>query len=182
MNSSHKVLIPIDFSDASKAAVKYALSEKEYQGYRLILLHSYRLIADKTSENPQSPVSLRKSLEDQLKVEFQRFYDELEIKEENHDIEFRVQVGFPVNCIENFCHESKIDDIVYVVKANKENHMLTELIEHGCGPIKLISERLNSSGNIKIQNEFVQQSIFKENRKVYLDSMNQDPNLILSIV
>ncbi len=181
MDSPHKVLVPIDFSKASKAIVKYILTSKDYKNGHIILLHAYRLIADEFSNHADSPFALKKRLEDKWSATYEKFYAELGSIDHAPQLEFKMEVGFTINCIRSICQKSKIDHLIYVAKSGKNNALLSDLIELECAPIKIIPEEIISSQDTTIKYLSVSKKAFKEDWNTYMDKLNSVPHQAFAI-
>lgn len=155
--------MPIDFSDASKRIVEYALNEQKHKDDHLLLLHSYRLIADGFSSYYDSPHALKKMLEKQLSESYEQFNRDLISPLNRAEIEFRMEVGFMVNSIHTICQESKIDLILYALKCNKQHQMLAELISLDCPPVMLIPETIDIDAGASLNIIEISKRAFSDN-------------------
>lgn len=181
MTPSRNVLVPIDFSKASRTVVNYALATEEYKNDRLVLLHAYRLISDQFSSQRDSPVELRKTIENQLKETYQKFNSELKITERSNQLEFKMEVGFTINCIRSLCKQSKFDLILYPVKDGKKNEQLAELIKLGCSAVELISENIQENQLNEMIRENLSKKAFFEGWDDYLHQIHQNPKLSFTV-
>ncbi|MEO9967065.1 MAG: hypothetical protein ABJF11_14800 [Reichenbachiella sp.] len=182
MNSARRLLIPIDFSPASKAVVKYALIEEEYKNDHILMFHSFRLISDEFSDYRYAPRDLKKRLEKELSTTFQEFNQDLIELSKASEIEFRMEVGFMVNCINTICSESKIDMILYTFKQNKEHAVLADLIELGCAPILLIPETINPEKEIPLSIHEISKDSFNDNWIEYMRELESNSNLSYKVM
>lgn len=181
MSSVRNVLVPIDFSKASRTVVKYAIDSEEHQNDHLVLLHTYRLIADDFPSQRDSPVDLRKSIESQLLQSYTAFNANLDLPEKGNQIEFKMKVGFTVNCIRGLCQQNNFDLILYALKEDKKNEQLADLIKLGCSPIQLISENFNSEWTESLISNDVSRADFFEGWDNYLYQMQQNPKLSFTV-
>lgn len=182
MNSARRLLIPIDFSDASKAVVEYALSNKKYNNDSLILLHSYRLIADDFSSYHDSPRDLKKMLESKHQDAYNTFYQGLALSGRSFELEFRMEVGFIVNTIYSICKESPIDMILYTLKLNKENQILQDLLALDCAPIMLISENVGTDSRRPLAIKEIPKQVFNSNWDHYINELESNPGLSYTVM
>lgn len=143
MNSKRTLLIPIDFSNTSKVAVRFILTNEFKKGDKIILLHSYRLIADEYENYRETPRKLKLSIESKLLTQYQQFHNELTLELYKSNIEFIMKMGFTANCIQTLLQEIPIDLIVYGLKENKGTDTLIDLMSGDCAPVLLIAENLN---------------------------------------
>ncbi|MEP4093889.1 universal stress protein [Reichenbachiella sp.] len=182
MNTARRLLVPIDFSDASKAVVQYALNDERHKEDSIVLLHSYRLIAEGFSSYHDSPRVLKKNLEAQLLDTFNTFNKDLVLSEKESQFEFRMEVGFIVNCIHTICKESTIDLILYALKRDKQNQILTELLTLDCAPIMLIPENISIQPNEPLTTKEISKHVFSNNRDQYISELESNSNLSYTVM
>ncbi|MEP3390559.1 MAG: universal stress protein [Reichenbachiella sp.] len=181
MISVRNVLVPIDFSKASWGVVKYALEAEEYKNDHLVLLHAYRLIADDFPDQRDSPVEWRKSIENKLLKTYSTFSSELDFSKNKHQVEFKMEVGFTVNCIRSLCRQNKIDLVLYAINGNKKNEQLADLIKLECSPIKLVSEKLEINQTPLLVNEDLSKDDFFARWDDCLMRIQQNPKLSFTV-
>ncbi|WP_422359048.1 universal stress protein [Reichenbachiella sp.] len=181
MISVRNVLVPIDFSKASKAVVKYAIDAEAHKNDHLVLLHAYRLIADDFSSQRDSPVELRKSIESQLLQNYNTFNENLDLRKKPNHLEFKMEVGFTVNCIRSLCRQNKFDLILYALKEGKKNEQLADLIKLGCSPVQLISEKYNAETTKSLIGKGISRADFFDSWEDYIHQIEQNPKLSYTV-
>lgn len=155
-----KILIPIDFSEVSMNAFKYALKIAQKLKWSVEVLHIYKFpIID-----PYMPVSILESLasdkQDQAVANFTNYVKS--ISEENHDIlddiylNFHLQMGFAADEIITFARELRPDMIVMgttgassKIKAMFLGSIAGEVMEKAPCPVLAIPENAIFDGNIE---------------------------------
>lgn len=108
------ILVPIDFSECSKNAGKYALSIASRFEWDIVLLHVF---------SPQLFIGVEEThiltiaeLEKLAKEKLETFQKELEIESDVVKIRSKVEMGFPVEHVNNY---SKEDDCTLIVMGSK---------------------------------------------------------------
>lgn len=175
MKTNRNLLIPIDFSHASKIAVRFALSNEYRHGDKLILLHSYRLISD-DPEFKNQPRQLKLSIEQDLQKKYEDFKQALNLNLYGSDIIFIKKMGFTSKSIETLTDEQNIDLIIYGLKKDKNNHALIEIIEAGYSPVEIVTESMDfkkSEPLIKIK---MSPSDFSSRSEYYISEAYAHPN------
>jgi nucleotide-binding universal stress UspA family protein len=105
----HTLLVPIDFSDASRAAGNYAASLAKTLNARLLLFHSY-MLPTPVSEVPYIMVTV-----DELQKDNERMIRQEAAALQNTfgvEVDWDVQIGMPSDEIKNIAIERKMDLIV----------------------------------------------------------------------
>ncbi|SMD31955.1 Universal stress protein family protein [Reichenbachiella faecimaris] len=176
MNTNRTLLIPIDFSNASKLAVKYALSNEYKEGDQLILLHCYRLISDDYTSYRDAPRKLKMAIEKKLEIKFNQFSRTLDLDKYGPNIKFGMKLGFTANGIHTLSFECHIDLIVYALKIGKSNHELIELLSSGSTPVMLITEAINLKKNIPNVEKTISSSDFSNQPQHFLNEIYKRPN------
>ncbi|MDW3210481.1 MAG: universal stress protein [Reichenbachiella sp.] len=181
MISVRNVLVPIDFSKASWGVVKYALEAEEYKNDHLVLLHAYRLIADDFPDQRDSPVEWKKSIENKLLKTYSTFSADLDFSKNKNQVEFKMEVGFTVNCIRSLCRQNKIDLVLYAINGSKKNEQLADLIKLDCSPIKLVSEKLDTNQKSLLFNEDISKEDFFDRWNDCLLRIRENPKLSFTV-
>jgi nucleotide-binding universal stress UspA family protein len=117
MSFIKRILVPIDFLDSSKTAVKFAIEIAKKNRSKIFLLHAYRLMQPNIillpyfkSEDYSGP-ELKKELENYSHVQYENFEREV-FKDDKIDHEFLTEVGFTAQAIESTVEEKDIDLVV----------------------------------------------------------------------
>lgn len=182
MDSARKLLVPIDFSEASKMGVRYILKEEKHLHDHLVLLHSYRLISDDYSNYTDSPRALKENLESELQLTYHQFNQSLIEASKNRAIEFRMEVGFLVNCIISICKETNIDLILYALKCNKQNKILADLLTLDCPPLLLFPETVNLESGKPIEIKEISKQQFSKDWGSYIKELETNSTLSYKVV
>ncbi len=110
MNPVDNILVPIDFSETSRNALKYAIAIAEKAGARLTLAHAMRLIPPTPSTHRIVPGDLKSELEESVKAQFSILKEDiLDFTELQY--EFVTKIGFSIDVIESMA-SSKVYDLV----------------------------------------------------------------------
>ncbi|MEP2024769.1 MAG: universal stress protein [Reichenbachiella sp.] len=176
MIPNRTLLIPIDFSNASKVAVKFALSNEYKKGDKLILLHCYRLIDDDYFSYRNTPLKLKKLIEQKLQRKFNSFSKSLSLDQYYPDVEFGMKMGFIANCIHTFYNECPTDLIIFGLKKNKSSHTLIQLISENQVPVMLIEENLNLEKYIPDETKTLNPTDFSSQPNRYLKEVHTHPD------
>lgn len=107
------ILVPVDFSPASRNATNYAAELAKLLHTRLLLFHAY-LLPTPISEVPYAMVTvdnLQKENEDQLKREADRLHDQFGL-----EVEWLVRIGVASDEIKTITKEKEIGLIVMGMK------------------------------------------------------------------
>lgn len=181
MSKPRTILVPIDFSEASKKAVRFVLDHHYDDKSRVVLIHAYRLITEEYSPLNDSPFALKSSIEKQLQAQYKTFSEELNLASFKK-VEFMMEVGFLVNCLRSICNESGIDLIAYGLKGNKATQALVELIDSGCTKIAIIPDAFDNNSSSKLNEVRLTQQEMMEQHKQYLSdsTVNQDTILMVA--
>lgn len=170
------LLIPIDFSNASKIAVRFALSNEYQKGDKIILLHCYRLISDDSNEYRDEPRKLKLLIEQKLQHKYEEFSKSLNLPEYGASIDFIMKVGFITNCIHAYANERKIDLVIYGLKCDKSNHELIDLIKAGDCSVELVPETFDFDRFTPSNKKTTTQSDFASKSEYYLNEAYAHPN------
>lgn len=182
MDAARRLLVPIDFSEASKMGVRYILGDKDHLEDQLVLLHSYRLISEEYSNYLDSPRDLKAKLEDQLKNSYHQFHQSLLDSSQNRNIEFRMEVGFLVNCIISICKETDIDLILYALKCNKKNQILADLLSVDCPPLLLLPETINLDSGLPVEVKEISKQQFSKGWDKYIRELETNSALSYKVI
>jgi len=107
------ILVPTDFSDASRNATNYAAALAKQLGARIILFHAYMLPVP-VAEIPFVMVTadeLQKSSEDSIKKEAERIFKETQV-----EVEWLVRLGIPYDEIKDIASERDVELLVMGMK------------------------------------------------------------------
>ncbi len=115
MKTVTKILVPVDFSETSKTAMRLAFEWSNLLKCEVILLATYRLIQNGATEVEQSPREIRKAIKEQKSVQFDMLKKELDF-DVAHQVSIVIELGFMPNCIQQIVQEQDIDLIIYGVK------------------------------------------------------------------
>jgi len=108
MIALNRILVPLDFSETSAAAVRYAIALARSFGARLILLH----VGDRARSefDTEFPLGLEGAVEDAVRERLLKIFtpaEQTELKPE-----FAVQAGLPAAEIVQFARDHGVDLIV----------------------------------------------------------------------
>ena len=114
-----KILIPIDFSDNSKNALKYGIEVARKTDAKLTLLHAYRLLGPQIGPVRKSELSLKETLDQNPKENFADI--ELKfLKDSGLTYEFQIEIGFIETVIKLITQNQPIDMVIMGTRG--ENH------------------------------------------------------------
>lgn len=129
------ILCTIDFSDSSKQALTWAAGLAKELNAHLTILYTYRLYSTKNSE----AIELKKQLE--LKAIHNFTLLEKELLETHNEIsyDFKTEVGFVADRVENFVKNHAVSFLVMDKSMNAQNkEMFNELVEHIQVPLVIV--------------------------------------------
>lgn len=107
----HKILIPIDFSDNSKNALKYGMEVARKTNATLILLHAYRLLGSQINSVRTSELSLKETLDKSPRENFLAIERKF-LKNSGLNYEFQIQIGFVETVIKLITQTQPIDMVI----------------------------------------------------------------------
>lgn len=177
MNSNRTLLIPIDFSNASKIAVRFALSNEYNKGDKIILSHCYRLIADDPLTGTDAPRTLQKAIEQRIFERYEKFHKALKLEKFKQDIELKLRVGFTANCIKALASECKANLIIMGLKDGKKCPSFLELIQTSSTPILLVSEKLDTKKYIPFSEKTLSPNDFSSQTDHIFTDANAHPHV-----
>lgn len=117
MDFVSRILVPVDFLDASKDAVKFAIEFAGRTRAKIYLLHAYRLIQPKILLLPyfKSPDYTGPELKKELEVYAQGLFEKIEnqfFRGIAVEHEFLTEIGFPAQAIETTVNRLSIDLVI----------------------------------------------------------------------
>jgi len=131
---SRSILCTIDFSDASRQALAWAIGIAQELNLHLTILYTYRL-----SQPPDgNVVQLKKKLEEEAVQKFALLENDV-LRGRILSYDFKTEVGFMADRIENHTRKNSISFVVMdknMGAANKE--MLDDLLEHIQAPLVIV--------------------------------------------
>ncbi len=156
MNFISRILVPVDFLDASKDAVKFAIEFAKRTRAKISLLHAYRLIQPKILLLPyfKSPVYTGPELKNELEVYSQGLFEKIEsqlFKGVEVEHEFLTEIGFPAQAIETTVNRLSIDLVIMgTLNKKKESEFwgsnTLEVIKKGICPVLAIPDGAKFKG------------------------------------
>jgi len=128
------ILCTIDFSEASRQALKWAVLFSKTQGSDLTILYTYRLTKNMTGE----VVVWKKKMEEEALQKFASFENEC-LKTAGIKYEFKIEVGFVADRIEDHTQKSKISFLVMDKNmCSQSKDTFDDLMEHVNVPLVII--------------------------------------------
>lgn len=107
------ILCTIDFSDASKDVLKYAVDLSKQMKNHLTVLYAYRLLNSHNGEVMEA----RKKIEDNAKQKFSSLEKEI-LKGSGVPYDFKIEVGFVSNRVREYAKNTHVN---FLVMGNKMN-------------------------------------------------------------
>ena len=156
MDFIRRILVPVDFLNASKDAVKFAIEFAGRTGAKIYLLHAYRLIQPKILLLPyfKSPVYTGPELKKELEVYAQGLFEKIESQffrgiEVEH--EYLTEIGFPAQAIETTVNRLSIDLVIMGTHNKKRKSEFwgsntLEVIKKGICPVLAIPDGARFKG------------------------------------
>lgn len=131
---SPKVLCTVDFSNPSIQALKWAVQFSRDTGCDLAILYSYRL----TRRMNEDIISSKKKIEQEALRHFSDFENEF-LKNVNLTYEFKVEIGFIADRVEDFAKKNALSFIVMdKVLCTRSRDTFDELLEQTGVPLIII--------------------------------------------
>lgn len=128
------ILCTIDFSEASRQALLWAVQFSKMQGSDLTILYTYRLTKNMTGE----AVVWKKKMEEDALQKFAAFENEW-LKMAGIKYEFKIEVGFVADRVEDHTQKSDISFLVMDKNmCSQSKDTFDDLMEHMNVPLVII--------------------------------------------
>jgi nucleotide-binding universal stress UspA family protein len=128
------ILCTIDYSEASRQALKWAVQFSKTQGSDLTILYTYRLTKNMTGE----VVVWKKKMEEEALQKFAAFENEC-LKTAGIKYDFKIEVGFVADRIEDHTQKSEISFLVMDKNmCSQSKDTFDDLMEHMSVPLVII--------------------------------------------
>ena len=115
MKTVTKILVPVDFSETSKTAIRLAFEWSNLLKCDVILLGAYRLIQNREKVEKQTAREIRQSIIQQKEKQLTDLQKEIDFSLA-HKVTTTLELGFMPNCIQRIVSEQTIDLIIYGIK------------------------------------------------------------------
>src|SRR5688572_25201429 len=109
---NNAILCTIDFSEASKDVLKYAVKLSKQFNSHITVLYTYRLLSSLKGE----AVEVKKKIEEQARKNFSLLEQEILAGRVSYD--FKVEVGFVSNRVKEY---AKTNGVIFLVIGKKMN-------------------------------------------------------------
>jgi hypothetical protein len=128
-------LCTIDFSNASRQALLWAIDMAEELNMHLTILYTYRLIHSPDS----NVVQMKSKLEEEASQKFSQLEKDL-LLGRKLSYDFRTEVGFMADRVENHARLNPISFLVMDKNMSTSNETFEELFEHVHVPLVIVPE------------------------------------------
>lgn len=143
------ILTAIDFSASSKNAAEYAANLAAYFGAKLTLYHNYHIPALGFEAGYVPPIT---DMKEETEAEMKKLVAEIAAKYESVDVDYKLEMGFAADMIENAARERQADLIVLGLTGQNNNikeHILgsvaTKVAETSRIPVLIVPEHVRYS-------------------------------------
>lgn len=130
---ANTILCVIDMSKSSKETIRWGVTMAQYLKAHLIILYTYRLIPTKNGEVVQH----KKKIEENAMQKFRVFENEL-LTDKGVPYEFRTEVGFVSDRIEDHAKNNSLNFLVIDKHINTNKETLDDSLDHLQIPTLLI--------------------------------------------
>ncbi|MCV9386248.1 universal stress protein [Reichenbachiella ulvae] len=140
------ILVPTDFSEASKTAVRLAIKWSADLKAKVTIVHAYRLIKDNQGSQNLDPRELKAQVESRCRQKFEVLQQEIDFSKA-YEYSFRLELGFINNSIKNLSKEYKPSLVLYGTKPERMPHSydnLLKIVKDNSTTIALVNEAYNS--------------------------------------
>lgn len=128
------ILCAVDFSEASRQALKWAVLFSKTQGSDLTILYTYRLAKKMTGE----AVAWKKKTEEEALQKFASFENEY-LKTAGIKYEFKIELGFVADRIEHHMQKNDVDFLVMDKNlCSKSKDTFDDLMEQVTVPLVIV--------------------------------------------
>lgn len=127
------ILCTVDFSSSSRTSLLWAVSMARQLRAHLSILHTYRLIQNRSGEI----VEQKKILEQEARHKFEQLEREC-LKDQGISYDFKIEVGFTSDRIEDHARKNPFDFVVIERNKRTNSETFEELIEHIHVPMLLV--------------------------------------------
>ena len=127
MKTVTKILVPVDFSETSKNAVRMAFEWSNLLKCEVTLLCAYRLIQNNEHGKALTARQIRETIINRKHAQLEQLKSEIDFSIA-HEVKSLFELGFMPNCIERVVKEEKIDLIIYGLKPKSIPNTNVDLI------------------------------------------------------
>lgn len=134
------ILVPTDFSEASKTAIRLAIEWSAQLNAKLTVVHAYRLIKESQETGLLDARALKNKVEAKCRLKFEALQDEIDFSPV-YEVEFRLDLGFIYNSVKNIFREQSRSIILFGIKPERLPHSydsLIKMIKGGVSPIFMV--------------------------------------------
>ena len=174
------ILVPIDFSEESKAATRLAFEWSSMLKCNIILLHTYRLIVDEDSQQTDSPREIRESIISRKMQDFERFKSEIDFSKA-YKFSFTLELGFAPESVARSTKDNDIDLVIIGTDATQSSTSrkgFETIINKTAVPVLLVDQAYPFQTNgeeLNLDILSMENSTFVNNIDRQIDKLSKNP-------